>query len=116
MKLLGVILVLIVGIVCIGYGVIFITQASSSGKTIANEIAPLKTSEVDGKYDQVKAALKSATDPATVQSLTLQKTSLGLVKSNLSSVKFCQNVGIATLIVGLGFVLTAGAIFKTGSK
>jgi len=105
------ILVSITGIACIVFGILFIMQAGSSKAEIAEEIQPLAISQVDGTYDQVSAALKAATEPAQVQQLTMQKTSLGLAKSNIGVVEFVKNSGIVTIVIGSGLLLTGFITF-----
>jgi hypothetical protein len=90
----------------------FILQANTSQQKVADELAPIQISEVNAKYGQVSGALKAATDPAQITSLTLTKTSLGLAKSNIGTIKFLQNSGIVNIIIGVGFLLISTGLFK----
>lgn len=106
------ILVAVIGVACVVFGVMFVMQSNTSLETIANEIKPLQISQVDATYEQVKAALTAATDPAQVQTLTIQKTSLGLAKSNIGTVQFLKNSGIVNIVVGAGFLLAGVGLIK----
>ena len=61
------IIVMILGLASLVFGVIFITQASSAEKQIAESIQPLRLADVESRYEDVKAkqsALKMAEEPA----------------------------------------------------
>jgi cytochrome c biogenesis factor len=105
-------LVAVIGVACVVFGVMFVMQSNTSLETIANEIKPLQISQVDATYEQVKLALTVATDPAQVQTLTMQKTSLGLAKSNIGTVQFLKNSGFVNIVVGAGFLLTGVGLIR----
>lgn len=107
----------IVGVVCIVFGIMFIIEAGNSEQKVADEIALIGL-EIDGvsaAYDQSKVALGQAMqsgDTETIQNATLQKTSLGLAKSNISTINFVKNSGILEIILGAGLVLASVGLFK----
>lgn len=111
MKILS-LMVAIIGMACIVFGIMFIMQANTSQQKVADELAPIQISEVNAKYGQVSGALKAATDPTQITSLTLTKTSLGLAKSNMGTIKFLQNSGIVNIIIGSGFFLAGLGLLK----
>jgi hypothetical protein len=51
-------------------------------------------------------------DQETIQDAILQKTSLGLAKSNIGTIKFLRNTAILEIIAGAGFVLVGVGLFK----
>ena len=106
------IVVIAVGLACLVFGIMFIMQAGSSEQKVADEIQPLQLSEVNATYGQVSAALAAARDPAEIQSLTMQKTSLGLAKANIGTIKFVKNSGIVDIIVGAGLVVIGAGLIK----
>ena len=121
----SVIVVAIVGVVCIVFGIIFITQASSAKQEIANDIQPLTIAEVDAKYEAVKAnqvALMATEEPniqagraapsAMYNYLTIQRTSLGLARANIGLAGFTRTSGIIDVVVGLGLILVGLELFK----
>jgi len=116
MKTVSAIMVAIIGVACIVFGIMFIMQANSSQQKVADELAPIQISEVNAKYGQVSGALEAATDPAQITSLTLTKTSLGLAKSNIGTIKFVQNSGILNIIIGAGFLLAGLGLLKKDKR
>ena len=119
------IVVAVIGVVCIVFGTMFILQACSGQKDIANEIQPLKIDQVEAKYEAVKAsqvALATAEEPkiqtgqaapsAMYAYLSAQRASLGLAKSNLEVVEFIKYIGILNIIIGLGLFLISVVLFR----
>jgi hypothetical protein len=125
----GAIVVMVLGVTCLVFGIIFITQASSAEKEIASEIQPLKIAEVDAKYDAVKAkqiALMTTEEP-NIQAgkaapsdmynyLTVQRTSLGLARANIGLTGFVRTSGIIDIILGVGLILAGLGLFKKGQS
>lgn len=102
----------IVGVVCIVFGVMFIVQAGNAEQKVLDEIVPLnlEISEINAAYGQASAALGQAMqsgDPEVIQNATLQKTSLGLIKSSVGTIKITKNIGILQIILGAGLVLAS---------
>jgi len=120
---------MLLGVACLVFGIIFITQASSAEKEIASEIQPVKIAEVDAKYDAVKPkqiALMMTEEPniqagkaaptATYIYLTAQRTSLALAKTNIGLAGFVRTSGIIGIIIGAGLILTGLGLFKKGQS
>jgi hypothetical protein len=118
MRILGAI-VIILGLAVLVFGILFIPQASSAEKEIADSVAPLTLSQVDGKYDAVSMKydqLKMAEEPniqggtaapsATYNYLSAQRALLGLAKSNIGTAKLVRTHGIINIVLGLGLILT----------
>lgn len=107
---------LILGLAAMVFGVILIFQAGSGQQEIIDSIAPLTIDKVEPMYDQVSAQITQVpqTDPNYL-GVALQKTSLGLAKANIGTVKAVRMNGIVDIIVGMGLVLTGIALFKKNS-
>jgi cytochrome c biogenesis factor len=112
------ILVAVLGVFVLALGVIFMTQAGSAEKTIADEIQPLKVADVNATYDNVKAKqmqlaqkeganIQAGNPSSTYTFLTLQRTSLGLTRSNLGVAQFTRTAGIVNIVLGAGVLLLA---------
>lgn len=117
--------VALIGVVSLVFGVIFIVQAGSARQEIADSIAPLKISEVNAKYDAVKAKqaqLMAAEEPkiqagqaqpsAMYNYLTVQKVGLGLTKTNIGVAGLLQTGGIVDIVLGVGLFLAGMMMFK----
>jgi hypothetical protein len=107
-------LVAIVGVVSLVFGIIFIIEAGNAEQKVADEIAPLQISEVNATYGQVSAAYQAVrgTNTPEESSLLLQKTSLGLARSNIGTVKFVRNIGILEIVIGAGLVLASAGFCR----
>ena len=123
------IVVAVLGVVCLVFGIIFITQASSAEQEIADEIKPLAIAEVDAKYEAVKTrqmTLAMTEEPqiqagqaapsTTYNYLTVQRTSLGLARANIGLAGFVRTSGIIDIIVGLGLILAGVGLFRKGQS
>jgi len=121
----GAIVVTVLGVVGLVFGIIFITQAGSSEKEIAESIQPITLTELDAKYEAVKTsqmAIRAAEEPniqagqaapsAMYNYLTIQRTSLGLARTNIGLAEFVRTSGIINIIVGLGLILAGVGLFK----
>jgi hypothetical protein len=119
------IIIAVLGVVGLVFGIMFITQASSAEQEIANEIQPLTIAQVDAKYEAVKTnqmALAMTEEPqiqagqaapsAMYNYLTVQRTSLGLAKTNIGLAGFVRTSGIIDIIVGLGLILAGVGLFR----
>lgn len=116
------ILAAILGVVVLVMGIMFINQAGVAEEKVAKEIEPLKVSDVDSRYDAVKArqaqlaqaegaALQAGNPSMTYTYLTLQRTSLGLTRSNLGMADFIRMAGIINIVLGAGVILLAIGMF-----
>ena len=118
-KIRDAILVLI-GVACIVFGVMFIMKAGESRQAVVDELATsaVTLDTLNDKYDAAKAGLAQAlaagaAGTESAQSIGWQKASLGLAKSNVGTIDFIQNSGILTIVIGVGFVLAgAGLVMK----
>ena len=107
----------IVGIACLVFGVMSIIEAGNAEQKVADELEPagIAICDVHAAYGQASAALGQAMqsgDQETIQNATLQKTSLGLAKANVSTIKFVRNTGILEIVLGAGLVLASVGLFK----
>ena len=119
------IFVMVTGVASLVFGIIFIPQAGSAEQEIADSIAPLTIAEVNAKYDAVTAShqqLMAAEEPgiqagtaspsAMYNYLTIQRTSLGLTRSNIGFAGFLRTSGIIFIIVGVGLIMAGAGIFR----
>ena len=119
------IVILILGVASLALGVLFITEASSAEQEIADSIQPLKIAEVDARYEAVKAnqmALRMTEEPqiqagkaapsAMYNYLTIQRTSLGLTRSQIGLASFTRTSGIINVILGAGLILAGVGLLK----
>ncbi len=119
------IVVAVLGVVVLVFGIVFIIQAGSSEKEIAESIQPITLTELDAKYEAVKAKqmdIRAAEEPniqaetaapSTMYNyLTVQRTALGLARTNVGLAAFVRTSGIIDIIVGLGLILAGVGLFK----
>jgi high-affinity Fe2+/Pb2+ permease len=119
------IIVAILGVASLVLGILFVTAASSAEQEIADSIQPLTISEVDAKYDAVKQtqmALRMTEEPqiqagkaapsAMYNYLTIQRTSLGLTRSEIGLASFTRTSGIINIILGAGLILAGVGLLK----
>ena len=105
----------IVGVVAIIFGIMGIMEAGKAEDKVAEEIAPIAICDVNATYGQISGAYSAVkgTDTPEESALLLQKTSLGLAKSNIGTIKFLRNTSILEIIAGAGFVLASvGLLMK----
>lgn len=128
MRVMSVIVVLL-GLASLVLGVLFITQAASAEQEVADTIAPVTLAELDAKYDAVKAkadAVRATEEPqiqagqampsAMYNYLSVQRTSLGLCRTNIGVASFVRTTGIINIILGLGLVLAGMALLRKASS
>jgi hypothetical protein len=121
MRSLGSLIIIAVGAAALVFGIMFIVQSGSGKQQIADDIAPLTIDQVDAKYDAVVAqqnTIRAAEEPkiqagqaapsSMYNYLTIQRTSLGLARTNIGLVGFTRMAGIINICVGVG-MLFAGA-------
>jgi hypothetical protein len=122
------IIVIILGLAGIVFGILFIPQASSGEKEIADSVAPLTLDQVNEKYDAVSAQFNkamAAEEPqiqtgkaapsAMYNYLSAQRALLGLAKANMGTTKAVKTNGIIDILLGLGLVL-AGLVLLRKSQ
>jgi len=115
--------VMAVGIVVLVFGIVFAIQSGSAKQQIADSIAPLRLNQVNATYDLVTEYQKifmAAEEPdiqagkaapsAMYNYLTIQRTSLGLVKSNIGLANLVLTMGIVDIVLGIGIVLAAALV------
>ena len=107
----------IVGVVCIVFGIMFIIEAGNAEQRVLDEIAPLnlEIGDVNAAYGQASAELGQAMqsgDPEVIQNATLKKTSLGVIRSNVGTIKIVRNSGILEIVLGAGLVLASAGLFR----
>jgi cytochrome c biogenesis factor len=116
--------VALIGVAILVMGIVFEFQSSSGKKTVADEIAPVALSNLDAKYDAVKAAqeAKMAAEEPNIQAglaapsvtysyLSAQRALLGMAKSNINLSKFVMMTGTVDIVLGLGLILAGTALY-----
>lgn len=119
MKSLVTLIIIAVGAVSLVFGIIFIMQAGSARQQVADDITPLTLDQLDVKYDEVVTkynAMRTAEEPkiqagqtapsTTYNYLTIQKTGLGLARTNVGLADFVRTTGIINILLGVGFLFT----------
>jgi hypothetical protein len=112
--------VMAVGIAVLVFGIVFTIQSGSAKQQVADSIAPLPLNQVNATYDSVtehQKAIMAAEEPniqagkaapsAMYNYLTVQRTALGLAKSNIGLANLILMMGIVDIILGIGMVLAA---------
>jgi hypothetical protein len=116
-RLIGMVVAL-VGAVTLVFGIVFIIQSNSGKQMVADEINPIALSDLNSKYDSVKASQikQMVTEEPNIQAgkaapsvvydyLSAQRALLGLAKSNIMLAQFVMLSGIVDIILGLGLIL-----------
>jgi hypothetical protein len=124
MRVLAVI-VIILGLAGLVFGILFIPQASSGEKEIADSVAPLTLDQVDAKYDAVSTQFDKvmmaeepqiqagkAAPSAMYNYLSAQRALLGLAKANVGTTQNVRVNGIIDIILGLGLVLAGVVLLR----
>jgi len=119
------VIVIVLGLAALVFGILFIPQASSAEKEIADSIAPMTLDQVDAKYDAVAAkydAIKMTEEPqiqagkaaptVMYDYLSAQRALLGLAKANIGVAKFVRLSGVIDILVGLGLVLAGVGLLR----
>jgi hypothetical protein len=127
MRVIGII-VLILGVAGLAFGVMFIPQSYSAEDEIAESIDPLPLDQVDSRYEEVKAqqsamramegpAIQSGADPSAMYNyLTIQRTSLGLTRSQIGLASLTRTIGIINIILGVGLILAGIGLMRKGQS
>lgn len=118
-------IIAILGVASLVLGIIFIVQANSGRQAIADQITPLKISEVSAKYDTVKAQQQAfaAIEEPKIQAgqaaptvmydyLSAQRGLLGLAKADIALAGFVQMSGIVDIVIGVGLILAGLGLLK----
>jgi hypothetical protein len=122
------VIVAILGLAVLVFGILFIVQAGSGEKEIADSVAPLPLDQVNAKYDAISTqfdAMKAAEEPqiqaqkaqpsAMYDYLAAQRALLGLARANIGTTQFTRTCGIIDIILGLGLVLAGLALYRNQS-
>lgn len=126
MKILSVIVV-ILGLASVVLGIVFTISSGTAENEVAESIAPLALDQLDARYESVKSsqmamaaqegqAIQNGQAPSDMYSwLTLQRTSLGLARSNAGLSQLTRTLGIVNIVIGAGLVLTGIIAFRRKS-
>ena len=124
MRVIAVIIMLL-GLASLALGVLFIMGSIDAEDEVAESIQPLPLAQLDAQYDAVKAKhaqIKAAEEPqiqagqaqpsAMYNYLTIQRTALGLARTNVGVAQSAMTGGIVNAVLGVGLLLTGIAIFR----
>jgi hypothetical protein len=119
------VIVMLLGVASLALGVLFIMGSIDAEDEVAESIQPLPLAQLDAKYDEVKAKqaqIKMAEEPqiqagqaqpsAMYNYLTIQRTALGLARTNVGVAQSAMTGGIVNAVLGVGLILTGIAIFR----
>jgi hypothetical protein len=115
----------LLGVASLVFGIIFIIQSNSGKQVVADEINPITLSELNAKYDAVKAGQigRMAAEEPLIQTgqaqptvmydyLSAQRGLLGLAKANIALAGFVQMSGIVDIVIGVGLILAGLGLLK----
>ena len=118
------IIVALIGVAILVMGIVFMVQANTAKKTVANEISPITLSNLNAQYNTVEAAQEkqmAAEEPgiqagqaapsAMYNYLSAQRALLGLAKSNMGTSGFVMMSGTVDIILGIGLALIGVALY-----
>jgi hypothetical protein len=124
MRVIAVIIMLL-GLASLALGVLFIMGSIDAEDEVAESIQPLPLAQLDAKYDEVKAKqaqIKMAEEPqiqagqaqpsAMYNYLTIQRTALGLARTNVGVAQSAMTGGIVNVVLGVGLILAGVGIFR----
>jgi hypothetical protein len=119
----GIIVALIVVAILV-MGIVFMAQANTGKKTVADEISPVTLSNLNAQYNNVEAAQEkqmAAEEPgiqagqaapsAMYNYLSAQRALLGLAKSNVATSGFVMMSGTIDIILGIGLALIGVVLY-----
>jgi hypothetical protein len=122
------VIVAVIGVFTLAIGIVFIFQAASAEKTIADQLndglRPMVISQVEGAYDnasnqmvQMKAGVSSGqVNMNDYLNVVNQRTALGLTRSNLGIAQFTRITGIINVVLGVFLVLVALALLSARTR
>ena len=124
MKRFYAMIIALIGVAILVMGILFMMQANTGKQTVADEISPIALSDLNAKYDAVKAAqikqmgieepkiqAGQAAPSVLYDYLSAQRALLGLAKSNMSLSGFVLMNGIVEIVLGLGMVLVGASLY-----
>jgi predicted PurR-regulated permease PerM len=114
------VIVAILGLAVLVFGILFIVQASSGEKEVADSIAPLPLEKLDAQYDALKSQYNQMKDSgapvdANFNNLLSNKIGMGLARANVGTAALVRTSGIIDIILGLGLVLAGLALYRNQS-
>ena len=113
MRVIAVIVILL-GIASLVFGVLFVTQAAEAKQEVADSIDPLPLDQLEDKYNEAKAGIEQMEAAGMEPDLgtKLQKTGLGLARTNKGTAQSVMYNGIVDIVLGAGLVLAGLALAK----
>jgi uncharacterized membrane protein len=118
------IIVALIGVAILVMGIVFMMQANTGKKTVADEVKPIALSDVNAKYDAVSAGYNQymAAEEPNIQAgkaapsvmydyLSAQRALLGLAKANVGLSGFVMMSGVVDIILGIGLILAGMALY-----
>jgi uncharacterized membrane protein len=118
------VLVALIGVAILAMGIVFIMQSNTGKQTVADEISPITLSDLNAKYDAVKAKQQAAmiAEEPNIQAgkaapsvlydyLSAQRGLLGLAKSNMSLAGFVLMNGVVEVVLGIGLIFTGMLLY-----
>jgi uncharacterized membrane protein len=118
------IIVALIGVAILAMGIVFLAQANTGKKTVADEISPVTLSNLNTQYNTVEAAQEAqaakeepgiqagqAAPSAMYNYLSAQRALLGLAKSNVATSGFVMMSGTVDIVLGIGLVLVGLALY-----
>ncbi len=125
MRTWSTLVIIAVGAISLVFGIMFIVQSGSAKQQIADDIAPLTLDQVDAQYDDVVVkhnAMRNTEEPkiqagtaapsAMYNYLTIQRTSLGLTRTNIGLADFTKTAGIIDIILGVSLLLAGTLLMQ----
>lgn len=111
------VIIIILGLASLVFGILFTTQSVTARQEVADSIDPLPLDQLDAQYDTVKAQYDQMRQAGTQPSVeynyvAVQKTGLGLARSNIGTANAILLYGLIDIIVGLGLALTGIALLR----
>ena len=124
MKRVIAMVVALIGVAILVMGILFVMQANTGKQKVADEISPIALSDLNAKYDTVKAGQEKvmAAEEPNIQAgkaapsvmydyLSAQRALLGLAKSNIETAKFVMMSGIVDIVLGIGLILAGMVLY-----
>ncbi len=115
----------VIGVVSLVFGILFIIQSNTGKQTVADEINPIALSDLNTKYDSVKASqikVMAAEEPqiqagkaaptVMYDYLSAQRALLAEAKSNVALAGFVMMSGVVDIILGLGLIIVGAAFYQ----
>ncbi len=118
------IIIALIGVAILAMGIVFLVQANTGKKTVADEISPITLSNLNAQYSTVKAAQEKqmAAEEPGIQAgqaapsvmynyLSAQRALLGVAKSNVATAGFVMMSGTVDIVLAIGLILVGLALY-----